>query len=229
MMNHVKVQLEQAGIKSRSAATLDGLIGELAASSEGKFILRPMLGGPKSARAYLNQMYGEGYLERKLGVPGGGAAVQQAGGVQSDLPHEDDLSDEPKRRAFKQTVLANGGRNPTAQELAQAIAEMPGYAVAAHGTNQGVYRQVLNELRDSAAGDPAAAGAYNEIVDRLLDRLGGRVERAVRTAVAQGKSPQEVSRIRSEAEAAARREMAQYPKLPAGGQGPTIIIPHQRP
>ncbi|MBI4034314.1 hypothetical protein HY380_00275 [Candidatus Saccharibacteria bacterium] len=246
-MAALKTSLEEVGLNSRSAEILEDTLRKLSESKgpEGASILQRLLGGEKSAVSSINDMLGPGWLEGKLGVEIKSPVIQQAGGKTVSrggvvsLPRETELVSESARRAFKAELLDDVTRETrlrkgVAQEVAQALSEMSGYSQAAHGTDQSVYRQLLEEVGDSVGTARKSVQGYNALIDDIIERIASRVERAARSAEAQGKTPDEVRLIAEQARDAANAEIAIYNAMkkavPPEADDPTIVtIPHPPP
>ena len=221
VMASIKEQLEELGLKSEAAGMLHQKLEELSESKgvEGISIVQQMMGGEKSARGAITDMFGTGYLEGKLGVSLRDEVVKDAGGRIATLTRHEELQDETHRQQLKQALLDDALRTDSegrmvgeiAREFVQTLGEPEEYARQAHGTEHSEYYGVLTELRDSAAGSQRTAEAFNNILDGVISRINSRVQRDVTAAVSQGGlPPEDVQRIGAEARAEAAEVIAHY-------------------
>lgn len=210
MMRDVEAQLAVRGLKMKSSTTLETMLTEMANSSsmEGRSVVQRLMGGEKSARAAINDMYGNGYLEALLNVDIQTPTIRAsaAGKRLAVLPGERAIGNEPQLREFIQKLLVNpnwdpksSGSNPLALELMQTIGEIEGYSKDAHGIDREKYIEVIDRLYDSVGRSREGVTAVNQFVHNIINYRKWRVRRVYNDAMSQGKTPDEAVAIAEKA------------------------------
>lgn len=202
---------------SRTWTLLDEQFKKLG-THEGRLIIRPMVGGAKSAASHIDAVLGPEYLESKVGIPSSDQIVQDAGGRSKDrngieviLPNESQLDEQPTRLSLRNRILQD---DAALDEFAKTMAERDEYASAAHNvSSKFVYQPILEELWQSAQSDPVIGARVQQILGRIQHHMQNRVNRAVRDAVGANLSDAEVARIRADEQAAADIEYRTYSSI----------------